>query len=57
MPQHIVLLGDSIFDNSVYTGGEPDVVEHLTGGRKIAAAIARSVGATGAAGGASVYAG
>jgi hypothetical protein len=22
---HIVLLGDSIFDNSSYTGGEPDV--------------------------------
>jgi hypothetical protein len=26
---HIVLLGDSIFDNKVYVGGEPDVVEHL----------------------------
>jgi lysophospholipase L1-like esterase len=28
---HIVLLGDSIFDNSSYTGGEPDVVTHLRG--------------------------
>jgi len=27
---HIVLLGDSIFDNSSYTAGEPDVVTHLT---------------------------
>lgn len=26
---HIALLGDSIFDNSAYTGGEPDVVTHL----------------------------
>jgi hypothetical protein len=26
---HIVLLGDSIFDNRAYTGGEPDVVSHL----------------------------
>ena len=26
---HVVLLGDSIFDNSVYTRGEPDVVTHL----------------------------
>jgi lysophospholipase L1-like esterase len=26
---HIVLLGDSIFDNAAYTGGAPDVVEHL----------------------------
>jgi hypothetical protein len=26
---HVVLLGDSIFDNSAYTGGEPDVVTHL----------------------------
>lgn len=26
---HIALLGDSIFDNQVYTGGEPDVVHHL----------------------------
>jgi hypothetical protein len=26
---HIALLGDSIFDNSVYTEGEPDVVTHL----------------------------
>src|SRR5256714_1947673 len=26
---HIALLGDSIFDNRAYTGGEPDVVSHL----------------------------
>jgi hypothetical protein len=26
---HIVLLGDSIFDNAAYTRGEPDVVSHL----------------------------
>jgi hypothetical protein len=26
---HIVLLGDSIFDNSAYTRGEPDVRSHL----------------------------
>ena len=26
---HVVLLGDSIFDNSAYTRGEPDVVTHL----------------------------
>jgi hypothetical protein len=26
---HIVLLGDSIFDNGSYTRGEPDVVSHL----------------------------
>ena len=26
---HIALLGDSIFDNGVYTNGEPDVVTHL----------------------------
>lgn len=26
---HIVLLGDSIFDNKAYVSGEPDVVEHL----------------------------
>lgn len=26
---HAVLLGDSIFDNSAYTGGAPDVVTHL----------------------------
>jgi hypothetical protein len=26
---HVALLGDSIFDNSSYTRGEPDVVEHL----------------------------
>lgn len=27
--QHIVLLGDSIFDNAPYTDGAPDVVSHL----------------------------
>ncbi|HVL66696.1 MAG TPA: GDSL-type esterase/lipase family protein [Vicinamibacterales bacterium] len=26
---HLVLLGDSIFDNGAYTRGEPDVVSHL----------------------------
>jgi len=26
---HIALLGDSIFDNSSYTNGQPDVVSHL----------------------------
>lgn len=26
---HVVLLGDSIFDNAAYTGGAPDVLEHL----------------------------
>ncbi len=26
---HVVLLGDSIFDNAAYTGGEPDVITHL----------------------------
>ncbi len=26
---HIVLLGDSIFDNKVYVGAEPDVIAHL----------------------------
>lgn len=31
MASHIALLGDSIFDNHVYTGGEPDVVHHLRG--------------------------
>jgi hypothetical protein len=29
MSGKIALLGDSIFDNSAYTGGEPDVVSHL----------------------------
>jgi hypothetical protein len=29
MSTHIALVGDSIFDNKAYTGGEPDVVEHL----------------------------
>lgn len=28
--RHLVLLGDSIFDNSAYTLGEPDVVTHLS---------------------------
>ena len=27
--EHIVLLGDSIFDNKRYVGGAPDVVSHL----------------------------
>lgn len=27
--QHLVLLGDSIFDNGAYTGGKPDVLAHL----------------------------
>jgi lysophospholipase L1-like esterase len=26
---HIVLLGDSVFDNKAYVGGEPDVAAHL----------------------------
>ena len=30
MSNHIVLLGDSIFDNQAYTAGEPDVVNHLS---------------------------
>jgi hypothetical protein len=29
MSHHIVLLGDSSFDNGTYTGGEPDVCAHL----------------------------
>lgn len=29
MSEHVVLLGDSIFDNASYTGLEPDVVNHL----------------------------
>lgn len=29
LTRHVVLLGDSIFDNAAYTGGEPDVVQHL----------------------------
>jgi hypothetical protein len=29
MNQHIVLLGDSIFDNQAYTSGGPDVITHL----------------------------
>lgn len=28
---HVVLLGDSIFDNGVYTGGGPDVITQLRG--------------------------
>jgi lysophospholipase L1-like esterase len=28
---HVVLLGDSILDNSAYTRGQPDVVTHLRG--------------------------
>src|SRR4051812_44039884 len=28
-PRHVALLGDSIFDNSAYTRGAPDVVTHL----------------------------
>jgi hypothetical protein len=28
-PPHVVLLGDSIFDNGAYTSGAPDVVTHL----------------------------
>ena len=27
--RHLVLLGDSIFDNGAYTGAEPDVITHL----------------------------
>lgn len=27
--RHLVLLGDSIFDNGAYTGTEPDVITHL----------------------------
>jgi GDSL-like Lipase/Acylhydrolase family len=27
--RHVVLLGDSIFDNAVYTRGEPAVIDHL----------------------------
>lgn len=29
MGQHLVLLGDSVFDNRAYTGGEPEVAAHL----------------------------
>jgi hypothetical protein len=28
---HVVLLGDSIFDNAAYTRGDPDVLTHLRG--------------------------
>jgi hypothetical protein len=31
MLEHVVLLGDSIFDNASYTNGLPDVVTHLRG--------------------------
>jgi hypothetical protein len=31
VPEHVALLGDSIFDNQAYTRGEPDVVTHLRG--------------------------
>ncbi|HSY41207.1 MAG TPA: GDSL-type esterase/lipase family protein [Polyangia bacterium] len=30
--RHVVLLGDSIFDNASYTGGAPDVISHLGAG-------------------------
>jgi lysophospholipase L1-like esterase len=30
-PGHVVLLGDSIFDNAAYVGGAPDVVRQLRG--------------------------
>lgn len=29
MGQHLVLVGDSVFDNRAYTGGEPEVAAHL----------------------------
>ncbi|APR75335.1 GDSL-lilke lipase/acylhydrolase family protein [Minicystis rosea] len=29
MASHIALLGDSVFDNRVYTGGDPEVAAHL----------------------------
>jgi hypothetical protein len=29
--RHVVLLGDSIFDNAAYTSGAPDVIAHLRG--------------------------
>ena len=29
MKHHIVLLGDSVFDNGLYVNGEPDVASHL----------------------------
>ncbi|MEM7356604.1 MAG: SGNH/GDSL hydrolase family protein, partial [Acidobacteriota bacterium] len=29
MKKHIVLLGDSTFDNQAYTDDEPDVISHL----------------------------
>jgi hypothetical protein len=41
---HVVLLGDSIFDNAAYTRGQPDVVAHLrallpAGGRATLCAV------------------
>lgn len=30
MKGHVVLLGDSIFDNGAYTGREPDVATYLS---------------------------
>ena len=43
-PPHVALLGDSIFDNSAYTRGAPDVVTHLrhelpAGGRATLCAV------------------
>lgn len=29
--RHVVLLGDSVFDNAAYTSGAPDVITHLRG--------------------------
>ena len=29
MPRHIILLGDSIFDNALYVPGGPSVIEHI----------------------------
>ena len=29
MSLHVALVGDSVFDNGAYTGGEPDVAQHL----------------------------
>ena len=40
--KHIVLLGDSIFDNAAYVGGGPDVIEQLRS--TLAAAQVRSKG-------------
>jgi hypothetical protein len=38
---HLVLLGDSIFDNAAYTRGEPDVAAHLRGIVPPAVAVTR----------------